>query len=110
MLECEWCGKIFDPQEAEDYFDSEVYTLTYSNMRKCLCGECAVKAVEDDDDGVFFETCENCGCTFDVIEHKGIYANHFPWYNGTSLLDEWSNGILCAYCAIEAAESRDSDE
>lgn len=110
MPKCEWCGKSFDSEEAANYFESEISIFDYRNVKKCLCGECAVQAINDSDDGVYFETCENCGCTFDVMTHKGIYADHFSWYNGTNLLDEWGSGILCAHCAIEAAESRDADE
>ena len=110
MPKCEWCGKSFDSEEAADYFESEMGILTYSNVKKCLCGECAVQAINDLDDGVYFETCENCGLTFDVMEHKGIYADHFPWYNGTNLYDEWGEKILCAYCAIDASDSRAAED
>lgn len=108
MAQCEFCGKDFDPDEAAEFFMEETWRLSYDNVRKCLCGSCAVKAVNDDKiDGVYFETCENCGREFDLIEEESRFANHFPWFNGTSLCDHWGDQILCADCAIEVVDSDD---
>ena len=100
MFTCEWCGESFDRNEAEDYFEIET-ALPYSNIKKCLCGKCAVEAITEEIDGVYFETCEKCGKTFDLIVDIGTFRNHFPWYNGTGLRDHWEPQILCAECAID---------
>ena len=110
MEKCEWCGESFDRDEADEYFSSETWLLSYSNVRKCLCGKCAVEAIEDKADGVYFETCEKCGHTFDLIEDESTFDNHFSWANGTSLRDYWKDQILCADCAIEAADAECDDE
>lgn len=95
MAKCEYCGAKFDPDEAEDIFESEHPYLLYENIAKCLCGECASKAIEDEEDGVYFETCEECGDRFDYILEN---AKFYSW-TGESLLDATGGNILCASCA-----------
>ena len=101
MSKCEWCGEFFDPEDAEEYFTTETWLLSYSNVKKCLCGKCSVEAIENQVDGVYFETCERCGKTFDLIEDESAFNNHFSWFNGTSLRDHWDNQILCVECALD---------
>ena len=103
MAKCENCNERFDRDEAASYFEMET-ELSYDNLRKTLCGECAVQAIEDQEDGVYFETCEECGCTFDLIEAQSDFDTHFDWSNGTRLRDYWDPKILCCDCAIEKAE------
>jgi len=110
MPKCEWCGKSFVLSEAEDDFGMEMGILNYNNIQKCLCGACAIEAIEQEIDGVYFETCEKCGKTFDLILDKSEYSNHFSWDNGTSLYDQWDDQILCAECAIEAYEAGVDEE
>lgn len=110
MKKCEWCDNLFDPDEAEYYFENETYNLSYSNVEKCLCGECAVKAIDDKVDGVYFETCENCGRKFDMIEDEWKFENHFSWDSGADLRDNWDEQILCADCAIEKVEMEIEEE
>lgn len=112
MRRCEYCGKNFDPEEAEDYFIDETYLLAYDNLKKCLCGECAVSAIEDQDEGVYYETCECCGKTFDLALEEAEFASHFSECSGTTLRDYWKDKIMCADCAIMASEDDldDSDE
>ena len=112
MPKCEWCGKSFDLSEAEEEFVMEMGTLNYRNIQKCLCGACAIEAIEQEADGVYYETCEKCGKDFDLFIDMGVYSNHFSWDNGTNLYDQWrsSNQILCADCAIEAYESEVDEE
>lgn len=100
MAVCEWCGKEFDNDFDRDTFEIET-TLCYDNLRKCLCGDCAIQAIEDEVDGVYYETCERCGKTFDLIEDMGEFDRHFPWYNGTRLRDYWKSEILCAECVLD---------
>ena len=110
MKKCEFCGKEYDPDFEEDSFACKCCTLSYSNFRKDLCADCALQAIEDEVDGIYFEQCEKCGCEFDYFLDKSKFDNHFPWYNGTTLSDHWDNQILCADCAIEEAESSDDEE
>ena len=111
MPKCEWCGESFDLEDAELEFDAEAFLLVYRNVRKCLCGACALEAIEDKTDGIYYETCDKCGKTFDLILEESAYSNHFSWFNGTSLRDEWGdNGIICADCAIELADSEDNED
>lgn len=107
---CEWCGKSFDPDDAEMFFD--VPYLSYDNFRICLCGECATQAIEDEVDGVYFETCEKCGATFDYV----IDAARFSTKYDSHLTGEWDSRILCCDCAgckVEAespSETYEDDE
>lgn len=104
MAICEWCNKEFDPDEAEEYFNSEAGILIYQNIRKCLCGDCAVEAINDEVEGVYYETCENCGKVFDVFEDM-----HELSEEGISLYDCWDDEILCADCARDYVDNLDCD-
>lgn len=108
MAKCKWCGKRFDPDDAEDIFVRSVSGLAYSNFKVALCGDCAVQAIEDKADGIYFETCEECGKTFDLFEEESEFNDHFPWYNGTELRDHWDPKILCAECAINTIDAAPS--
>ena len=103
MPKCEWCGKRYDREEADSIFSMETYCLSYSNVRKNLCGECAVQAIQDEVDGVYFETCERCGKEFDLIEESSEFDSNFSEANGTSLRDYWEDGVLCGECALRKA-------
>ena len=104
MLKCEYCGKEYDPEEAEEYFNDEMAILVYSNVRKRLCGECAVQAIYDDEEGVYIQKCEECGREFDYVVDKWEFEND-PSTDGLSLIDCWE-GVKCAQCAIEAHKKR----
>ena len=104
MEECERCGKMFDKEVDSDSFDIEFGYLLYEHFRPCLCEKCAIQAIEDGEDGVYFETCQKCGCEFDLALEEARFREHFPWFNGTELTDRWDNGIMCADCAIEEIE------
>ncbi|MBR6357644.1 MAG: hypothetical protein IKR99_05755 [Lachnospiraceae bacterium] len=110
MKVCEWCGATFDPEEAEEYFDDNTFGLSYGNVKKCLCGECAVQAINDCVDGVYFETCEKCGQEFDLIIDEGEYASHFGFGSAT-LRDSWQEHyqILCADCAYKVWEEEHNE-
>lgn len=105
MPKCEWCGTVFDLDEAESIFTSETYCLAYENITKCLCGNCAVQAIEDEVDGVYYETCEKCGKSFDLIEESAEFDRNFSWENGTSLRDYWNDQIICCDCALSKIEN-----
>lgn len=101
MKKCKNCGKKFDPEEASEYFTEETM-LTYENLNQCLCGECAVEVIESKIDGLYHETCEECGRTFDLFEEEIGFDNFFDGLNGISLRDTWQTyGIVCAPCANE---------
>lgn len=100
---CEWCGKEFDSDDAEYEFDAEIGLLSYENIKPHLCGGCAVQAIQDEVDGVYFETCEQCGKHFDFIADNGRFTRYFP---DIDLLDCWEHQILCCDCAMEEAEAK----
>ena len=107
MEKCERCGKMFDKENAFDVFEEEFGSslyLSYDQLRPCLCENCAIQAIEDREDGVYFETCEKCGCEFDFALEDAKYREYFPWFNGTELTDHWNKGIKCADCIIEEIE------
>jgi hypothetical protein len=103
MAKCKWCGKSFQKDEAEEYFEHQTF-LNYGNLKMKLCGECAVHMIEGQVDGAYFEKCGKCGETFDLIEDEYRFGNHFPWYNRERLRDYWDSKPLCADCAFEAYE------
>ncbi len=108
MAICDMCGKPFDREEAEFLFSGEYRTLDYSHFHRCLCGECAISVIEELIDGEYYETCEKCGKTFDLIQEKENFDNHFSWENGTDLTDYWDDvGILCADCVVDMIEEND---
>lgn len=108
MAKCSWCGNRFNRETVEENFNTEysIYPFQYSCFRTILCYDCAVEAIEEGADGVYFDTCEECGTTFDYGEAVSDFESHFPWYNGTSLTDYWktANKILCADCAMNYVE------
>lgn len=110
MAKCEWCGKEFDESYAEMVFSSETM-LEYANLNKCLCDKCAVQAIEDQVDGVYFETCESCGKRFDLFEDSSRFSSIDSNSGGMDLRDWWiSQGqILCCDCAEEAVEKLKED-
>lgn len=105
MAKCKWCGKRFDREEAEEEFNLEYVgtVLNYTCFRPVLCFECACEAIEEEVDGVYFETCQECGAEFDYIDEKSKFENRFPSYSGTTLTDYWdvANKYLCADCAMK---------
>ena len=107
MAICEQCGKKFSKEEAEEYFSSEIFSLSYDRIRVCLCGKCAVQAIDDCVDSVYYEQCEECGKTFDLFEEESEFNSHFDWYNGTTLRDHWQDKILCAECALNLLDEMD---
>ena len=105
MLNCEWCKKEFDQLEAEQEFEEEFSLYCYRNIQRCLCGTCAIQAIEDKVDGIYFETCEKCGKIFDLIEDEAEFEERCE---GTSLTDWWiNNGVICCDCAIQVIEDEE---
>lgn len=100
MAKCEYCDSKFDVEEAEEYFEDELL-LSYHNIKKSLCGKCAVDAIEGGEEGIYFDTCENCGKTFDFVEDEYDFSQYTKNDPGADYKDMWDNGILCAQCAFE---------
>lgn len=46
MPKCEICNEVFDRKEAEGIFIEETFLLSYDNIKRCLCGSCAVELAE----------------------------------------------------------------
>ena len=101
MKKCEWCGRKYDMKEADYFFSNEIFGLSYDNIKKNLCGECAVQVIEDEVDGIYFERCEECGKEFDLIEESGKFSSNFSYANGTCLRDYWNPTIICCDCALK---------
>lgn len=106
---CEWCGEKFDKQVAEEDFEIEMGVFSYANIRKCLCGSCAIESMKDEVDGIYFERCEECGVEFDYIEASSEFDGNFSWANGTRLTDYWNRKILCCDCALKEVEKVNLD-
>ncbi len=103
MPVCEWCGRNFDRAEAAEIFECERSPFMYSNIHKCLCGDCAISAIENMVEDVYFETCEKCGKEFDCITNAGRFSDNFS-PESAGLFDCWTLGkgqILCCDCALE---------
>ena len=94
-MKCEYCGKEFDKDVEEDIFSSEMAWYQYENIRKCLCAECAINAIEDLDDGVYYEQCERCGRTFDFITEN----EEFKRITDGDVELTQVGPILCCNCA-----------
>lgn len=101
MAVCEWCGKEFEPEFDSDTFEIEEGILSYRNIRKCLCAECAIRAIDEQVEDVYFETCERCHRVFDYIADSGRFAS---LVDGVHLIGMWDRDILCCDCAAEEAE------
>lgn len=97
MSVCEKCGKTFDKDEAEYEFENGVnssFSVSYYQLGRCLCGECAIEEFEN---GNYYEICECCGKQFNPeseqfdferqVSHKVIDADMYEF------------GMHCADCA-----------
>ncbi|MBO4838488.1 MAG: hypothetical protein J5493_03850 [Lachnospiraceae bacterium] len=99
-MKCEWCGQRFVTEEAENEFEIECPGLLYNNFEVKLCGKCAIEAVEYHTEGVYYETCEECGCLFDVFE---------PNPSEMDVRDYWSESIICWECAEKKRRNEDDE-
>ena len=110
MPKCEICNEVFDRKEAEGIFIEETFLLSYDNIKRCLCGSCAVELAESGfNEGDYIEICEECGkeydyCTAQYEYMKALEERHFDTINGNcDIRDTWddANQILCSDCAIK---------
>ena len=104
MSTCEWCGKDYIPEDEEAEFVEEYPWLSFSGFRKNLCASCAIQAIEEEIDGVYFEQCEKCGREFDLFDAKARFMNLCDGDDGAELTDYWKEGPLCADCACDVRQ------
>lgn len=106
MKKCEYCGKYFDKSEAKDEFECNIIDLDYENFNICLCGECAIEAIENEVDGIYYDICHKCGKQFDIMNDTDNFRSYFEYENGIELRDTWDSYPLCCDCAIETISNR----
>lgn len=104
MAKCEWCDIEFDPEEADYEFSERYHYLNYNNFKPCLCGNCAIQAIDDEVRGVYYETCESCKDEFDLFEHEKMIDKYYSEdsLDLTEMWDSLDGSVLCADCAIRA--------
>lgn len=95
MVTCERCGKSFDESFDRDTFSIKHQYLNFGNFNALLCADCANEVIEDEIDGIYFETCEKCGKKFDYVIDAGRFLREHDSY----LFSFWKNDILCFDCA-----------
>ena len=108
MKICEWCGEEFDLQDTEEQFIIAT-GYPYENVKKCLCASCAIEAIDDEVDGVYFEECRECGKKFDLMEERSNFDSSFGYDNDLSLQDYWDGEPLCCDCTMAKKQETYSD-
>lgn len=103
MARCPRCGEKFDRDEAEYQFSNEYSGLNYDHLSEPLCFECARSAMEAEEPGIYMETCEQCGSSFDYFQAKSSLAYDDPRYMDADLQFVWdkTGSTLYAQCASE---------
>ena len=99
---CDCCGKEFDEKRCIRCF-SDGDLINYDFLTKCLCAECAIEAIDDEDDGIYYEVCDNCGSRFDPFaaelelqRRTGDYGVEIDMYGK----------YLCHNCALDEYRTR----
>ena len=101
MPKCEKCGIEFDEWEAENEFQDGVSTslqVSYAQLGRCLCGACAIEEFEN---GNYYEICECCGKTFNPCVDELIFYQFIS--DKITDADMYEFGLHCADCAITKA-------
>lgn len=93
MKKCSRCGSEYDKNDVNFLF------ADVNRVPVDMCEECLERAYDDGEEGLFFDTCEECGKDFDVISEKSIYDSNVPWEDGVGF-EGWGR-VLCAACALE---------
>lgn len=105
-LICERCGKEFEEEDAQDIFEGSTLKL-YDYLTKTLCGECAIQAIEDKEDGIYLELCENCGARFDPF----VDETEFQRQTGDDEVEiDMFGKYLCLSCSLEEYENFNPNE
>ena len=87
-------------------YEKEDVVLLHADVNRVpidMCEECLEKAYEMQEDGLFYDTCEECGKDFDVMEEKAKYLSQIPWCDGLGF--EYFDKILCADCALNERDN-----
>lgn len=101
MTICEECGKEFNEYDADSQFREEtsltVSSISYEQLGRCLCGECAIAAYAN---GEYFENCEICGKKFYPEDENERFKRAIDFRNidADMYVDR---RVLCADCALE---------
>lgn len=98
---CDYCGKEFDEQDARDIFEAEI-PKNYDYLTKSLCAECAIEAIDDMDDGIYYEVCDNCGSRFDPFAAERELQRQTGDYGA-----EIDN--LCLDCSLDEYKNRNDE-
>lgn len=105
---CEKCGIEFDRNEAEAIFidyDGASFDTDYYKFKHCLCGNCAIEEYEN---GNYFEKCTCCHKKFFPEDEKIKFESLVS--NRVTDADMYEHGILCADCAAEKLLAELEDE
>ena len=103
---CDYCGKEFYEQEARDDFELETLK-NYDYLTKCLCAECAIEAINDMDNGIYYEVCENCGFQFDSFADE-LELQRQTGDDGAEI-DMYEN-CLCFECSLDEYRNRNDED
>lgn len=101
---CDYCGKEFDEQDAREVFEIETMK-NYNYLTKSLCAECAIEAIDDMVDGIYYEECENCHSRFDPFADE-IELQQQTGDSGAEI--DMFGRYLCLNCSL--AEYMDMNE
>lgn len=94
---CEICGKGFDEERAREDFEMETLK-NYDYLTKCICAECAIEAISDMVDGIYYEVCENCGCKFDpFVDERELQQQTGDDGATIDMFDKY----LCLNCSLD---------
>lgn len=108
---CEFCGKEFDEEFASTEFLIETQ-LWYENLTKCLCDECAIKAVDDEPiEDVYFDECERCGKRFDMVkEDLEFISTASRTHSDVGTIRYECDEMLCSECALDCFYAKYDDD
>lgn len=98
MAICSRCGCEYD----ED--DINMIHADVSRIPVDMCQDCLDDAYDDGEYGLFYDTCERCGKSFDVMEEKDDYDSSISGGANGIEFDSFDQ-ILCADCALVEREN-----
>lgn len=105
MAKCIRCGCEYDKE------DVVLLHADVSRVPVDMCQDCLDETYDMGETGLFYDTCERCGKSYDVFEEKDTYDNQ--WIGaGKRAFDDFDE-VLCSDCAIQEMErlnSEDKDE
>lgn len=103
---CDYCGKEFDEQDAREVF--EIETLKNNDyLTKSLCAECAIEAINNMNDGVYYEVCENCGSSFDPFADE-LELRRQTGDDGVEI--DMFGKYLCLNCSLDEYRNKNDKD